>query len=126
MGSPLEALKSKGNRSGKKREVQRAHHDEKRGQRRIGTVGFARPTKILRRRFSACSRMRAEARRGEIGRGRCSGARLCPLLSERGGEERSGERMWERGVPCGSEPRGGHGRAVGEEGADRRARPVSG
>jgi len=47
LGRPLEALKTKGNRSGKKREVQRAHHNEKRGQRQLGTASFAWLTKIF-------------------------------------------------------------------------------
>jgi len=62
-----------------------------------------------------------------MGRGRCSGAWLCPLLSEREGEER---RSWGSGAPYGSKlrerERWNRGRAVGEGEADRRAQPISG
>jgi len=63
---------------------------------RIGGTARGR-TQVLRRRFFASSRMKTEASRGGNGEGEVLGRAGSPLLSERRGEERSGERTWERG-----------------------------
>ena len=63
---------------------------------RIGETACGR-TEVLRRRFFASSRTKTEVRRGGNGEGEVLGRAGSPLLSERGGEERSGERTWEWG-----------------------------
>jgi len=66
--------------------------------------------------------------RGEMGRGKCSGTRLCPLEAEaRGGEKRgSWARASARRFEAETERERENGRAVGGDRADRRARPISG
>ena len=72
MGRPLESAKIHGKGSGKKRKLQRAHHDEKWGQRRLETAGDARSTAAVRWRFLLALKgeSRGEVRGNGEGRGR--------------------------------------------------------
>ena len=81
----------------------------------------------LRRRFTASSRMRAEARRGKWG-GEGAMARALPtsIRVRRRGEESSGSGGAVFGLGRSSRERETEAGAVGEGEADRRARPVSG
>ena len=93
LGRPLEALKTKENGSGKKREVERAHHDEEREQRRLGTAASrgrrTTPAMVLHSR----SRGNEGEERGKNEEGRGAGARGLfknPLRRGGGGERGSG------------------------------------
>jgi len=92
LGHPLEALKTKENGSGKKREVERAHHDEEREQRRLGTAASrgrrTTPATVLHSR----SRRNEGEERGKNEEGRGAGARGLFKTPPRRGSGRTWER----------------------------------
>ena len=69
----------------KKRRMQRAHHGKKRGRDRLETLGVARPMMVLRRRFAAHSRTRAEVKRGGSARARGRSSLEADVLGKRSG-----------------------------------------
>jgi len=64
-GRPLESTKNHGKLLGKKREVQRTHHDEKRRQRRLETTASRGD-----RRRCFCGAIESLREREEMGRGK--------------------------------------------------------